>query len=93
MSANEVIIDEEALLTVSDSLRGYIAEYRAAIANAVARLKLNSESWNDEDFNALVSAVNSFTADVVELEEIFARLTAKIQNKLTAIRALHNMKI
>ena len=50
MSQTEVIIDEQALASVSGSMNTYIKAYREALEGAIRKLKLNSEDWNDEDY-------------------------------------------
>ena len=93
MSLMEVIIDEQALNTVSDCLNTYITEYKEALKDAIRKIKLNSDDWNDEDFNSLVSAISSFMVDVNNIEEDTDQLKARINEKITAIHELHNMKI
>ena len=93
MSQTEVIIDEQALSSVSESMNTYIKAYRETLEGAIRKLKLNSEDWNDEDFNALLSAINSFMADVEGIENGTNQLSARIENKINAIHELHSMKI
>lgn len=93
MSQNEVIIDEQALSDVSNSLIVYVNEYRKMLETSIRNIKLNSDNWNDEDFNALLSAINSFMADIEMLEDEAKQLVVKIDNKINAIHELHSMKI
>lgn len=93
MSSSEVIIDEGALVSVSESLKTYISEYRTTLENALRKLKSCGDDWNDEDFNSLVSAINSFMADVDNIENSTGQLTDRIDKKIAAIHQLHNMKI
>lgn len=93
MSQTEVIIDEQALASVSDSVKTYIKAYRKHLKGAIRKLKLNSEDWNDEDFNTLLSAISSFMADIEGIENGTNQLSARIENKINAIHELHSMKI
>lgn len=93
MSQTEVIVDEQALVSVSDSMNTYIKAYRETLEGAIRKLKLNSEDWNDEDFNILLSAISAFRADIEEIEIGTNQLTERIKNKISAIHKLHNMKI
>ena len=93
MSASEVTVDEQALSEVSEAINAHVQDCREVIADAVKKLKLNSENWNDEDFNALVSAINSFMADIEQIQETVTQLSRRIGSKLSAIQELHNMKI
>lgn len=93
MSASELILDEQALGTAAQALDTHVKECRTSVAEAVERLLSNSESWNDEDFADLVSAVNAFTADVEELSEVASQLIQRIGKKQSAIRELHSITI
>lgn len=93
MSKSEVIVDEQALVSVSDGLKTYIAEYKVILEDAIRKLKTNSDDWNDEDFNSLLSAINSFMADVDAVEKETIQLTKRINEKIAAIHELHSMKI
>lgn len=93
MSRSEVIVDEQALASISDGLKTYITEYKAMLEDAIRKLKTNSGDWNDEDFNSLLSAINSFMADVDKVENGTNQLITRINEKITAIHELHNMKI
>lgn len=93
MSQPEIIIDEQALTSVSESINTYIQNYREALEDAIGKIKLSSEDWNDEDFNALLSAISSFMADIEGIENGTNQLTERIKNKISAIHELHNMKI
>ena len=93
MSSSEVIIDEGALISVSDSLKTYISEYRTTLEDALRKLQSCGDDWNDEDFNSLVSAINSFMTDVDNIENSTGQLTERIDKKIAAIHQLHNMKI
>ena len=93
MSQNEVIIDEQALADVANTLTVYTKEYREMLEAAIRKIKLNSTDWNDEDFNALLSAISSFMADVEVIEDKSKQLFARIENKIDAIHELHSLKI
>lgn len=93
MSQTKVIIDEQALISVSSSMNTYIKAYREMLEAAIGKLKLNSEAWNDEDFNILLSAINSFMADMEAVENGTKQLTVRIENKINAVHELHSMKI
>lgn len=93
MSRSEVIVDEQALASISDGLKTYITEYKAMLEDAIRKLKTNSGDWNDEDFNSLLSAINSFMADVDKVENGTNQLITRINEKIAAIHELHNMKI
>ena len=93
MSRSEVIVDEQALASISDGLKTYITEYKAMLEDAIRKLKTNSGDWNDEDFNCLLSAINSFMADVDKVENGTNQLITRINEKIAAIHELHNMKI
>ena len=93
MSQSEVIVDEQALASVSDGLETYITEYKEMLEDVLRKLKINSNDWNDEDFNNLLSAINSFMADVDKVEKDTNQLTKRINEKIAAIHELHSMKI
>ena len=93
MSQNEVVIDEQALIAVSEYIGTYIKECRENFEGSIRKLKLNTDDWNDEDFNSLLSAINSFMADVDAIGEEVAKFQTRIENKISAIHELHNMKI
>ena len=93
MALTEVIVDEQALMTVNSSITQYSSEFKNNIEDTIRKIKLNSSEWNDEDFNSLLSAINSFMADVDELEETTKSLSQRINNKIAAIHELHSMKI
>ena len=93
MSQSEIIVDEQALASVSDGLKTYITEYKEMLQDAIRKLKTNSDDWNDEDFNSLLSAINSFMADVDKVEKGTNQLTKRINEKIAAIHELHSMKI
>lgn len=93
MSASEVIIDEQALLEVAKGINSYITDYKEMLESAIRKLKLNSDDWNDEDFNSLLSAINSFMVDVNKIENGTKQLSERISKKIDAIRELHNKKI
>lgn len=93
MSRSEVIVDEQALASVSDGLKSYITEYKAMLEDAIRKLKTNSDDWNDEDFNCLLSAIYSFMADVEKVENETNQLINRINEKIAAIHDLHNIKI
>ena len=93
MSQSEVIVDEQALSSVSSSITKFSADCRANIEDAIRKIKLNSNEWNDEDFNRLLSAINSFMADVDKVEKGTNQLTKRINEKIAAIHELHSMKI
>ena len=93
MSQSEVIVDEQALLSVADSLTTYITDYKEMLEDALRKLKLNSEDWNDEDFNSLLSAINSFMPEVDKAEDEYKKLISKIKTKIDEIHELHNLII
>ena len=93
MSQSEVIVDEQALSSVSSSITKFSADCRANIEDAIRKIKLNSNEWNDEDFNRLLSAINSFMADVNNIDEATKNLNERINTKIVAIHELHSMKI
>lgn len=93
MSNSEVIVDEQALGEMSDCLKNYISQYREMLKDALRKIKLNSSDWNDEDFNSLLSAINSFNTDVDNVEEVTKQLIMRINEKIAAIHELHSMKI
>lgn len=93
MSASEVIIDEQALLEVAKGINSYITDYKEMLESAIRKLKLNSDDWNDEDFNSLLSAINSFMVDVNKIENGTKQLSERISKKIDAIHELHNKKI
>ena len=93
MSESEVIVNEQALASVSASIRTYVAEFRETIETAVRNLKTNASDWDDEDFNSLVSAINSFLTDVEGMENATNQLAQRIDTKISQIHTLHSMKI
>ncbi len=93
MSASEVIIDEQALLEVAKGINSYITDYKEMLESAIRKLKLNSDDWNDEDFNSLLSVINSFMVDVNKIENGTKQLSERISKKIDAIIELHSKKI
>lgn len=93
MSNERTIINEEALINVSYSITLFKENYREAIEKAIRELKSNIDEWDDEDFNCLVSAMSSFMADVEKIENQSNRIIKIIEDKISAIRALHSMNI
>lgn len=93
MSAEEVIINEQALADVACSLTTYVSSTRETIEAAVRSIRANSSEWADEDFDSLVSAISSFLKDVEGVENTTNQLVERINNKISAIHVLHSMKI
>lgn len=93
MSAEEVIINEQALADVASGIRTYVSSLKEAIESAVRSIRANSSDWADEDFDSLVSAVSSFMQDVEGIENATNQLVERINNKISAIHVLYNMKI
>ena len=54
---------------------------------------LATKEWDDEDFNSLLSAINSFMADMESVEKGSSQLIERINNKISAIHELHSLKI
>lgn len=88
----EVIIDVESLTSVSNGINDYIKGIQE-VEEAIGQLKLGNEDWNDDDFIALSTAINSFVMDIEALKKITNQLSARIENKINAIHKLHSMKI
>lgn len=93
MSASEVIVNEQALADVAKSIRTYVSLLKEAIESAVRSIGANGSDWTDEDFDSLVSAVSSFLRDVESVENATNHLVERINNKISAIHVLHNIKI
>lgn len=93
MGASEVIANEQALAAVLDGIKTYVSTYREIISTGVRGIKANSGDWSDEDFNSIVSAINSFLTDIDSMEDATNQLVTRIENKISAIHRLHNMKI
>lgn len=93
MGASEVIANEQALAVVSDGIRTYVSTYREIISTGVRGIRANSGDWSDEDFNSIVSAINSFLTDIDSVGNTTNQLVTRIDNKISAIHKLHNMKI
>lgn len=93
MSAEEVIINEQALMDVSDGIKSYLTSLKDAIGTALRSIRATNVEWEDEDFNLLVSAVGSFLQDVENIENATDQLVERIDNKISAIHVLHSMKI
>lgn len=93
MSQETVVLDEQALGAVADALTTYGKSYREALEEAVRSLNRLGNDWNDEDFNALLSAISSFLSDLEAIDGSSAALTTKIQEKIQAIHVLHAIKI
>lgn len=93
MSAEEVIINEQALANIASGIRTYVSSLKEAIESSVRSIRTNSSDWADEDFDSLVSAVSSFMQDVKGIEKATNQLVERINNKISAIHVLHNMKI
>ncbi len=93
MSQTEIIIDEQALTSVLDSMNTYINAYRKTLERTIRNLNQNNEFWDDEDFKALLSSISSFMTDIEGIESGTNQLSTRIKNKIDAIHALHSMKI
>ena len=93
MSQNEIVVDVQALDSVSTDIKTYVKNYRESLQDAVRSLKQNSEEWNDEDFNALISAFSKFEQDFEEIENGSNQLVKRAGQKISAIHELHNIKI
>ncbi|MCI9517966.1 MAG: hypothetical protein HFK08_01760 [Clostridia bacterium] len=93
MSASEVIISEQALTAIASSIKTYVATIRESIMTTLRSLKANGSEWSDEDFNSLVSAINSFLTGIESMDNATNQLVERINNKIGAIHVLHNMKI
>lgn len=93
MSAEEVIINEQALADVASGITTYVSSMREAIEAAVRSIRANGSEWADEDFDSLVSAISSFLQDVEGVENAAAQLIERINHKISAIHVLHSMKI
>ncbi len=93
MSREEVIIDVGALSNVSDSATRYLQNAVEAFDRAIKSMEYTSESWNDEDFNRLLSAMRHFSQLLDSLGEDTQALLGAIREKIDAIHRLHNIKI
>ena len=93
MSVTEVIISEQALTALASSIKAYVPEMREAIMTAEKSIKNNGSEWADDDFNLLVSAINSFLTDIDNMDSAKNQLVERINNKISAIHVLHSMKI
>jgi len=93
MSANEVIINEQALLAVSESISTYSLTLRETIATAVRGIRYSVGDWNDDDFNSLVLAISSFITDIDGIDVATRQLVARINSKVEQIQVLHKLQI
>lgn len=93
MSANEVILNEQALLAVAESISTYSSAHREAIETAVRGIKYSGCDWNDEDFNSLVLAISSFITDAESIDVATRQLVARINSKVEQIQVLHKLQI
>lgn len=91
--AYEVIADEIVLESLTVSLKDYLSEYKEILDSAIRRLKLCGEEWNDEDYNSLLSAINSFKRDLENISKDNNSLFNEINKKIDAIHELHQLKI
>ena len=93
MSQQETIVDLEALSSVSEAINTLGRESRECLEEAIRKIKLNAEEWNDEDFNRLLSAINSFLPKLDSLDETNKQLISRINKKIDYINELHSKKI
>ena len=93
MSQNGIVSDPEVLVAISDGMGKYGKESLETLEESIRKLKANSDQWNDEDFNALLSAITSFMADMESIEATISQLQARINNKIDLVRELHSMEI
>ena len=93
MSSSEIVVDEQALLETANTISNFSRQCRENFESAIRKIKTNSNDWNDEDFNRLLSAVNSFMSDVDNIDEMSSQLIDRINNKIASIHELRNIKI
>ena len=91
MINEEVIINENALMDVSSTIKSYSQQIKMFIKNTLACFESLQSDWNDSDYDKLISALNSFDSDVISLENAVSQLVLRIDQKLQAIEQLHKM--
>lgn len=93
MNQNETVFSEQVLSDISQILATYSAQYREILNDTMRKTSANSGDWNDEDFNALLSALKSFEPEADAIEKMTRQFTERISAKLDAIHQLRNIKI
>lgn len=91
--ADRVIVDQEALENVRDIIIQYFNSSKEIIEDAIKKISLQSEEWNDEDYSRLLSAIKSFLTRSENLAENSKEMLSAIDGKIKQIEILRNKKI
>lgn len=91
--ADRIIVDQEALETVRNIVIQYFNNSKEIIEDALKKISLQSEEWNDEDYSKLLSAIKSFLVRSDEMAENSKEMLAAIDGKIKQIEILRNKKI
>ena len=88
-----LVADAETLQAFINGITAYEAACEQNLQDALDRLGEQSGEWNDEDYNALASAIASFKTNISDLGIQGEALKAQAAQKIAKIDALHAIKI
>jgi archaellum component FlaC len=88
-----VSINKEALISAKDAIEKYKTSMKNAISKAISSFQALYGEWQDEDFNDLMSALNSIENNINVLESACSQIISRIKTKIEQINQLHSMQI
>lgn len=93
MGRSEVIVSEEALNSIASAIRTYIHDIHDVVTTAEDSITANKFEWTDDDFDSLLSAINSIVFNVDVIDGDSKKILERINKKIEAIQKLHKMTI
>ena len=88
-----VSINKEALINTKDAFEKYKTAMVNAISKAVSSFQSLYGEWQDDDFNELLSSLNSIESNISLIESVSNQIISRIKVKIEQIDQLHSMRI
>ena len=88
-----VSINKEALISAKDAIEKYKTSMINAISKAISGFQALYGEWQDEDFNDLMSSLNSIENNINIIESACSQIISRIKVKLEQIDHLHSIQI
>ena len=93
MSAENLIIDDEALLSVANSITDYVTSAKNNLEAAMRGLQAAESCWSDNDMRDLQESLQLFYSEVEQIGAKGTEIALRCQRKLDKKAQLHNMRI